>query len=100
MHIEAEHGTVLLKLGKRFAIPDAERLARAVASLAPVTAVTVDFTETREVHDAAFLSLTVALRALGNVRVVLRGVTLHHARVLKYLGIPPALAAEAQRAKA
>jgi hypothetical protein len=98
MQIEAEHGRVLLKLGKRFAIPDAERLARTVESLAPMASVTVDFSETREVHDAAFLSLAMALRALGNdVQVVLRGLTMHHARVLKYLGMPPVLALGAPR---
>jgi hypothetical protein len=98
MQVEAENGKVLLRLGRRFAIADAERLARTVESLAPMATVTVDFSETREVHDAAFLSLAVALRALGGVRVVLRGVTLHHARVLRYLGMEP-LALD-QRAKA
>jgi hypothetical protein len=90
MQIEEEDGTVLLKLGTRFTTPDAERLGQAVESLAPFSQLILDFSEVREFHDAAFLSLSKALRALAKVKVVLRGLTLHQSRVLKYLGLPPA----------
>ncbi len=90
MHIEAEHGTVLAKLGRRFTGKDADRLCQSLQSLAPFTELVVDFTEVRELHDAAFLSLSKALAALVQVKVVLRGLTLHQVRVLKYLGVPPA----------
>jgi hypothetical protein len=89
MHIEAEHGTILLKLGRRFTAPEAERVGQAVESLAPFSQLIVDFTEVREFHDAAFFSLSKALRALARVKVVLRGLTRHQARLLRYLGLPP-----------
>jgi hypothetical protein len=90
MHIEAKHGTVLLKLGRRFTAPDAERLRQAVESLAPFSELTLDFTEVHELHDAAFLSLSRTLAELVEVKVVLRGLTLHQVRLLKYLGLAPA----------
>jgi STAS domain len=89
MHIEAEHDAVVLKLGRRFTPHDADRLREAIEALAPFSQLTVDFTEVRELHDAAFLSLSQALAALVHVKVVLRGLTLHQVRVLKYLGVPP-----------
>lgn len=88
MHIEAEQGTVLIKVGRRFGPPDAEHLAGVVESLAPFSQLIVDFTDVREFHDAAFLSLARALRALAEVPVVLRGLTIHQSRLLKYLGLP------------
>ena len=88
MHVQAKQGTVLLKIGKRFATPDAERLGQTVESLAPLSKVIVDFTEVREFHDAAFFLLSKALRALAKVKVVLRGLTLHQSRLLEYLALP------------
>jgi hypothetical protein len=88
MYIEAGQGTVLMKLGRRFGTPDAERLAQAVESLVPFSQLIVDFTDVRESHDAAFFSLAGVLRALAEVSVVLRGLTIHQSRLLKYLGLP------------
>ena len=90
MHIEAEHGTVLLKLGRHFTVQDADRLRQAVESFVPFSQLTIDFTEVRELHDAAFLSLSKTLAALVDVKVVLRGLTIHQVRVLRYLGMPAA----------
>jgi hypothetical protein len=88
MHIEAEHGRVLLKLGARFGASEVERIGEAVESLAPISQLIVDFTEVREFHDAAFFSFSKALRALAKVNVILRGLTRHHSRLLAYLGLP------------
>jgi hypothetical protein len=88
MHIEAEQGTVLIKLGRRFASPDAERLGQTLESLAPFSQLIMDFTDVREFPDASFFSLLKALPALADVTVVLRGLTLHQSRLMKYLGLP------------
>ncbi len=95
MHIEAEHGTVLLKLGRRFAAAEADRLAQTVRSLAPFSQLILDFTDVRELHEAGLLSLTKALAVVSGVKVVLRGLTLHQVRVLRYLGLSPEASARA-----
>lgn len=88
MHIEARQGTVFLKLDDRFTARDAERVSEAVEALAPFSQLIVDFSEVREFHDAAFFSFSRVLRALAKVNVVLRGLTRHQTRVLRYLGLP------------
>ena len=88
MPIEAEQGTVLLKVGRRFATPDAERLGQTVKALAPLSKVIVDFTEVREFHDAAFFLLSKALRALAQVKVVFHGLAVHQSGLLQYIGLP------------
>ena len=79
-----------MKVGRRFATLDAERLGQTVESLAPLSKVIVDFTEVLEFHDAAFFLLSKALRALAKVKVkvVLHGLTVHQSRLLEYLGLP------------
>ena len=93
MHVEAEHGTVLLKVGSRFASSDGERLEQTLGSLAPFSNLIVDFTDVREFHDAAFFSLSKVLRGCGEARVTLRGLTLHQSRLLRYLAPQPREAA-------
>ncbi len=90
MQVQAQEGTVLVKLGRRFAPPDGERLRQTVESLAPFSRLIVDFTGVRELHDAAFLSLSRAVLPLADVEVILRGLTLHQSRLLEYLGVPRA----------
>ena len=89
-HIEAEQGRLLLKLGSHFTTPDAERLDEAMRSLAPFSQLVVDFTDVRETQDSAFFLLSEALRRLAKVTVVLRGLTMHQSRLLRYLGLPVA----------
>jgi hypothetical protein len=88
MHIEANNETVILKrLGTTFAERDAQRAAEMLQSFTPFSKLILDFTKVRECHDVAFLSLMKTLQPLVGVAVVLRGLTRHEARLLKYLGL-------------
>lgn len=88
MHIEATQGAILLRLGAAFTARDAERVAETLRTFAPLSRVTLDFGQVRSFEDAAFFPVVKALGALAKVEVVLRGLTLHHARLLRYLGVP------------
>lgn len=89
MQIEATRGALLMRFGRRFAAAEAQRLAETIVAFGPVTQVTIDFSEVREFEDAAVVPLAQTIRGLGAVRVLLRGLTLHQARVLRYLGVEP-----------
>ncbi len=89
MHVQAKDGKLLLKLGRVFAVRDAERVAEMLKALAPFSEVIVDLTGTHEFHDAAFPALYAAMCRTG-VRVTLRGVNEHQSRLLKYLDLPVA----------
>jgi anti-anti-sigma regulatory factor len=88
MRVEANHGTLLRKLGGAFTPKDADRIAEALKSLTP-SKVVVDFTTVREFQDAAFHSLAAALASVPGALVTLRGLPHHQSRVLEYLGVPP-----------
>jgi len=88
MHVEAQDGTVILKvLGGSFASRDAERMAELLGSLAPFSQLVLDFSKVRQCDNAALLPLVEMLRRFRNAAVVLRGLTLHEARLLRYLGL-------------
>jgi hypothetical protein len=88
MHVEAQDGTVILKkLGKTFAVRDAERMGELLQTLAPFSQLVLDFTRVHECQDAAFLVLLKTLQPLVGVAVVLRGLTRHEARLLRYVGL-------------
>ncbi len=95
MRIEAAHGAVLFRLGKRFSTAEAERLHEAAMELQPLTQLTLDFTDVREFHDSALLPLSRTLRELSAPRIVFRGLTLHHTRILRYFGLGDGPAAQA-----
>ena len=86
MHIDARQGTLLVKLGPSFVIEDARRLGEIVQTLVPLSNLVLDFTAVRECHDAAFFTLSDVLRGSHGAHLRLRGVTLHQARLLRYLG--------------
>lgn len=88
MHVEAKNGRIQLKLGRVFAVRDAERVAEMLKSLAPFSDLVVDFTGTHDFHDAAFPALYAAIHGLTAVRITLRGLTEHQSRLLKYLDLP------------
>jgi hypothetical protein len=88
MHVAAQEGRVLLKLGRTFVASDAERAIQVLKSLAPFSELTVDFTDVHEFHDAAFPALFEAMELLTKVRVALRGLTERQSRLLHYLGLP------------
>ena len=87
MRFQATAGIVLVKFGKRFAAPEAERLQQIVSSPEHLSQLTLDFTDVRDFHDAAFVPLAKTLSAISTTKVVLHGLTRHHSRMLGYLGV-------------
>lgn len=85
--IESAAGDLRVRLGRRFDAPDAERVADAVLAFAPFSRLTVDFTNVREFSDAAVIPLARTLAGLDRVHVLLRGMTRHQYRLLRYLGL-------------
>ncbi len=88
MHVTAQDGKLHLKLGKTFAARDAERMVEILEPLAPFSELVVDFTNVHSVHDAAFPSLFHVMQHFAGARVAFRGLTEHHLRLLRYLGLP------------
>lgn len=88
MQMEAEDGTVILKkIGTTLTLDDAHLMSKLLDTLAPFSQLVLDFTTVRECDDAAFLRLATAIQHLAGVAVVLRGLTRHEARLLKYIGL-------------
>jgi hypothetical protein len=88
MHVEAHDGTVVLKkVSDTFGIRDVMHISELLKTLAPFSQLVLDFTAVRELDDAALLPLVGTLQPLAGVAIVLRGLTRHAARLLKYLGL-------------
>jgi hypothetical protein len=88
MHVEAHDGTVVLKkVSDTFGMRDAQRISELLQTLTPFSRLVLDFTAVRELDDAALLPLVGTLQPLAGVAIVLRGLTRHAARLLKYLGL-------------
>ncbi|HYV49399.1 MAG TPA: hypothetical protein VFA20_31285 [Myxococcaceae bacterium] len=84
----------VLDAGVMFDVPAAMRLASEISRLPEASQVVIDFVRTRECHDFALAVLLQALlRIRGGPQVKARGLTSHHARVLRYLGGPDSLLA-------
>jgi STAS domain-containing protein len=93
MEVDATPGALQLQFDSRFTVSDAKRLRDSVLALAPVARLTLDFTRVRELHDSAIAILAGTLKALPRTRIVVRGLSMHHWRLLRYFGIEqPALA--------
>jgi hypothetical protein len=86
MLIEAKNDAMTVKLGRRFDLAEARRLADAATAFGPCSEFRVDFSDVRESDDAALSSLAEVLLSVPEGRFELRGITMHQARVLKYLG--------------
>jgi hypothetical protein len=98
MHAQLAEGALLLRFGRQFGIPEAERLAETVLSFAPLSQLTLDFTEVRDFQDSACGLLARLLAANRGLKLVLHGLTLHQSRMLGYRGVREpgcAVAAEA-----
>lgn len=96
MDAERAAGTeAVLEAGLLFDVPAAMRVATEIAGLPPASQVVIDFLRTRECHDFALAVLSQALARMGGEgsQVRTRGLTTHHARVLRYLGGPIGLLA-------
>jgi hypothetical protein len=87
MEADATPGVLQLQFDSRFTVADATHLRDSVLALAPIKRVTLDFTRVRELQDAAIAILAATLSLLSGSRVVLRGLTAHHWRLLRYFGI-------------
>jgi len=85
MRLELTEGELTLQLRHRFALAEANRVHEAVAALAPLSRLTVDFLDIRESEDRAFARLAETLLDLRPVDVALRGLTLRQAHVLDRL---------------
>lgn len=85
MHVEIKQGALVLRLGNAFTACDAERVVETMCAFAPLSRVTLDFAKVRRFEDAAFFPIAKALGVLAEVEVELRGLTLHHLRLLRYL---------------
>jgi hypothetical protein len=87
MRIVAARSTVLLRLGTRFGAAEAKRLHDVVMELSPLAQLTLDFTDVRDLHDAALVPLARTLRELRATRIVFRGLALQQSRALRSLNL-------------
>jgi hypothetical protein len=85
MPVSAERGTTFVRVDRPFDVAEAHTLREALALFAPVKDVVIDFSRARVVEDAALPVLAEILAALTGARVVLRGLTLHQRRLLRYI---------------
>lgn len=75
-----------LRLSGSFDLPAARALAETLIAAGRVRIV-LDFGHARELHADALALLSRALQLVGE-RVSLRGLTRHHVRLFRYLGVP------------
>lgn len=87
MVLDATPGALQLRFDSRFTVPEAKHLRDSVLALGPIERLTLDFTAVRELHDAALAILASLLEALPGTRFVVRGLTMHQWRLLRYFGI-------------
>ncbi len=85
--IEAQPGDLRIRLGDRFDLSEAARLAEAVVAFAPLSRLSVDFTHVREFSETAIVPLARTLGGLAHATVLLRGITRHQYRLLRYFGV-------------
>ena len=87
MRAELTGGSLLLRFGRQFGPAEAERLTATIRSFAPFSQLILDFSDVRDLQDSACGMLAATLAASGAHKVVLRGLTRHQSRMLKYLGV-------------
>ncbi len=85
--IEAHPGDLRIRLGSRFDVAEAARLAEAVVAFAPLSRLSVDFTHVRDFSETAIVPLARTLGGLAHATVLLRGMTNHQYRLLRYFGV-------------
>jgi len=79
-------GATVIRMDGVFDVPAAEQLARALDQTDENEQVRIDLTQVREFHDYGVTVLAQALSSRG-ARVIVRGLTQHHLRLLRYFGI-------------
>jgi len=87
MQVEASQGALIVRVGKRFAGPEAVRLAEALGAFSPLSRVTLDFTGVEAFEEQAVISLARALGVLRGARVVIRGLAQEQHRRFRALGV-------------
>ncbi len=87
MHAQLTDGSLLLRFGRQFGVPEVERLSETILSFAPLSQLTLDFSEVRDFQDSACGLLATTLAANCALKVLLRGLTLHQSRMLRYFGV-------------
>ena len=87
MEVDATPGMLKLQFDSRFTVADAAHLRDSVLALAPIARLTLDFTRVRELQDAAIAILAATLDVLRGTCIVVRGLTAHQWRLLRYFGI-------------
>jgi hypothetical protein len=80
-------GDAVIWIAGTFDAIAAMRLGATLAELTPEGAAVLDFSRAQEVTDLALGVLATAISESRHPRLVLRGLTHHHERMLQYLGI-------------
>ena len=87
MSIAAKPGTTSVRVERCFKVADAHVLRETLTLFAPVKHVTIDFRGASPVEDAALPILAEIVTAHPTSRVELFGLSRHHWRVLRYMGV-------------
>lgn len=96
-YAERPPGGAIFSITGVFDPMSAVRFRARLAELPPDAPVVLDFSHAREVSDLALGVLAAAIAASPRPRIVLRGLTHHHERLLQYLGIDALLLARRDR---
>lgn len=86
-HVESEPFDAVFSITGAFDPIAASRVRARLAELSPDAFVVLDFSRAWEVSDLALAVLAAVLAAPCHPRVLLRGLTHHQERMLRYLGV-------------
>jgi anti-anti-sigma regulatory factor len=95
MPVAARSGTTFVRVERRFDVVEAHRLRDAITLFAPVNHVSIDFSGAGAIDDTALPVLAQVLLSHPDSRFSLYGLTHHHRRLLRYMGVPGHRVAEA-----
>lgn len=87
MHAQLTNGSLRLHVGRRFGVPEAQRVCEAVRAFAPLRRLTVDFSDVDTFEQSACPVVAEVLSTRFARKVVLLGVTPGQSRMLKCLGL-------------
>jgi hypothetical protein len=87
MELDATRGALHLRFHSQFTVAEAKHLRKAVLELGPFERLTLDFSDVRELQDSAIPILASTLTALHHTHVMIRGLTMHQWRMLRYFGV-------------
>ena len=91
MWIQANGGSVDVKVGPSCVCDDVDALTEAVASARPLSRMSIDFSALRGCDYPALVLLASLLDGLENCEIALSGITAHQARTLRHLGFDPGI---------